>query len=182
MFKAVGQEQFGNSNSGRTGTIYDNLGRFRIFSGYFHSINDSGKNYDSSSVLVIMKYRDIKHFFQTFLDFETTRSGDVFQIDTAESGSYIFNSFDDLFSILCVKTDRYSVDTTEFFKKNSLSFHNGHCRKSTDITKTEYGTSVRNNSYSIGFHSISIGSLGIFCDYLTRFCNTRGIGNCKIFT
>ena len=182
MFKAVGQEQFGNGNSGRTGTIYDNFGRFLIFSGYFHSINDSGKNYDSSSVLVIMKYRNIQQFFQSFFDFKASWSTDVFQIDPSESRGDIYNCFDDLFSILCVKTDRYSVDTTEFFKKNSLSFHNGHCRKSTDITKTEYGTSVRNNSYSIGFHSISIGSLGIFCDYLTRFCNTRGIGNCKIFT
>ena len=43
-----------------------------IFSGYFHSINDSGKNYDSSSVLVIMKYRNIQQFFQSFFDFKTS--------------------------------------------------------------------------------------------------------------
>ena len=63
-----------------------------------------------------MKYRDIKHFFQTFLDFETTRSGDVFQIDTAESGSYIFHSLNDLFGVLSVQTDRYGVNISKFFE------------------------------------------------------------------
>ena len=78
MFKAVGQEQFGNSNSGRTGTIYDNFGRFLIFSGYFHSINDSGKNYNGSSVLIVVENRNVEKLFQTFLNFKASWSTDVF--------------------------------------------------------------------------------------------------------
>ena len=38
----------------------------------------------------------------------------------SESRGDIYNCFDDLFSILCVKTDRYSVDTTEFFKRTAF--------------------------------------------------------------
>ena len=56
------------------------------------------------------------------LDFETTRSGDVFQIDTAESGSYIFHSLNDLFGVLGVQTDRYSVNTLFLQEKYTLMF------------------------------------------------------------
>ena len=129
-----------------------------------------------------MKYRNVKEFFQAFFNFKTSGCTDVFQINTTESRSDIYNGFDDFFRILCIKTDRYSVDTAEFFEKYCFSFHNRHCSKSTDVTKSEYGTSVGNNSYSVGFHCISIGSLRIPGDHLTRFRNTRSVSNCQIFS
>ena len=116
MFETVSQKKFGDCHTGRSGTVYHNAAVFFFLAGHTQTIDDTGQNNDGGSVLVIMKYRDIKHFFQTFLDFETTRSGDVFQIDTAESGSYIFHSLNDLFGVLGVQTDRYSVNISKFFE------------------------------------------------------------------
>ena len=63
MFKSVGQKQFCDGNSGRTCTVYNNAAVFFLLSGNFESIDDTGKDNNGSSVLVIMKDRDVQKLF-----------------------------------------------------------------------------------------------------------------------
>ena len=67
------------------------LAVFFLLSGHTQTIDDTGQNNDGGSVLVIMKYGDIKHFISDlFLDLETARSGDVLQVDAAECRARYF--------------------------------------------------------------------------------------------
>ena len=75
---------------------------------------------------------DYKKFADCFVDYEeriqnieqedgTVRilaawCGDILQVDTAECRCNVLNGSDDLFGILCVKTDRNSVDIAEFLE------------------------------------------------------------------
>ena len=47
----------------RTCTVYNNAAVFFLLSGYFESIDDTGKDNNGSSVLVIMKDRDVQKLF-----------------------------------------------------------------------------------------------------------------------
>ena len=63
MLESVCQKEAGDGNSGRTGTVDNDFTVFLLLAGYAKTIDDSGKNNDRSTVLVIMEYRNIKHLF-----------------------------------------------------------------------------------------------------------------------
>ena len=93
--------------------VYHYAAVFLFLTDYLQGVDDTGQNDDGSTVLVIMEYGDVQNLLQTFLNFETTGSTDVFQIDSAEAGSQIGHSLDDLFGILGVQTDGDSIYITE---------------------------------------------------------------------
>lgn len=63
MFKTIIEKQSGNSNSGRTCAVDNNLAFFFLFAGQTKSVYYSGENNDSRSVLIIMENRNIENFF-----------------------------------------------------------------------------------------------------------------------
>ena len=62
ILKTVGEEQFGDRDSGRTGSVYNDLTVLFLLSGHTQTIDDTGENNDGGSVLVIMKYGNVKLF------------------------------------------------------------------------------------------------------------------------
>lgn len=63
MAETVSKKKLCDGDSGRTCTIYNNPTCFLFLTGYFQRIDDAGKDNNGSSMLVIVKYRDIKKFF-----------------------------------------------------------------------------------------------------------------------
>ena len=129
-----------------------------------------------------MEYRNVQNLLQTFLNFETTGSTDVFQIDSAEAGSQIGHSLDDLFGILGVQTDGDSIYITEFFEEDCLAFHNGHGCVGTDVAKTKNRASVGDNGYGVGLHGVFVSSFLVLGDYFAGLRNTGSISNSQILT
>ena len=52
----------------------------------------------------------------------------------------------------------------------------------SDISKSENSTSVRYNSYSVGFDGIFVSQLFVPCDKLTGLRNSRCISKSQVFT
>lgn len=73
-------------------------------------------------MLVIVENRYVEKLLKALLYLKASWSRYIFKVDSAEGRSYIDNSLDYLLCILCVKTDRNSIDAAEFFKKDSLSY------------------------------------------------------------
>ena len=61
MFETVSEEQFGDGNARRTGTVYNDFTVFFFLASDTQTVDDSGKDNDCSAMLVIMEYRDIEH-------------------------------------------------------------------------------------------------------------------------
>ena len=181
MLETITEQKLSNGNSGRTGTIYNDLCSLFVFACNFHSVNNACEDDDGSTVLIIVEYRNIQEFFQSFLNFKTAWSTDIFQVDATKCRCDIYYSTDDFFCILCIQTDWYSINTTKFFEEDSLTFHNRHTCQSTDVTESQYGTSVRDNGNCICFHCISVGCRWILGNNLTRFCYTWSICDSQIF-
>ena len=62
-----------------------------------------------------------------------------------KAGAIFTTVLDDLFCILCIKTDWEGIYPAKLLKENSLSFHNRHSCLGTDIAQSQYGTSVGDN-------------------------------------
>ena len=60
MFETVSEEQFGDGNAGRTGTVYNDFTVFFFLAGDTQTVDDTGKDNDGSSMLVIMEYRECR--------------------------------------------------------------------------------------------------------------------------
>ena len=60
MFETVSQKKFGDCHTGRSCTVYHNAAVFFFLAGHTQTIDDTGQNNDGGSVLVIVKYWDIK--------------------------------------------------------------------------------------------------------------------------
>ena len=74
MFETVSEEQFGDGNARRTGTVYNDFTVFFFLASDTQTAADSGEDNDSCSVLVIMENRNVQKFFQACLDLETAWS------------------------------------------------------------------------------------------------------------
>ena len=180
--ETVGQKQLGNSHTGASGTVYYHAAVFLFLADHFQGIDDTGEDDDSSTVLVVMEYGDVKDLLQAFLNLEAAGGADVFQIDAAEAGSQIGHGLDDLFGVLSIQTDGYGIHVAEFFEENCLAFHNGHGCIGADVTQTQNRASVGDNGYGVGFHGVFVGSFLVLGDYFAGLRNTGSISNSQILT
>ena len=108
-------------------------------------IDQSGEHDNCSAVLVVVKDGNVEFFFESFLDLETSRRGDVFEIYAAECDGDVLDRLDDLVRIFCVETNRKSIDAAKFFEQLALPFHHRHRRGRTDIAETKHCRAVRND-------------------------------------
>ena len=140
-------------------------------------IYQSGAGDDSGSVLVVVHHRDVKFFFQTAFDFETFGSFDVFQIDTAESRSDCFYGSDEFLRVFFVHFDIEHVDSCVDFEKQTFAFHHRFAAQCAYVTQSEYGCTVRNNSYQVAFGCVFVSVLRILLYFEARLCHAGRV--CK---
>ena len=126
-------------------------------------------------MLVVVHHRNIKFLFQPAFYFKTFGSLDVFQVDTAESGSNRLDCFDKLVGVFLVHFDIEYIDAGIDFEQQPFSFHNGLSAERTYVAQTENGGSVGDYSYQIAFGCIFICVLRVLLDFEARFCNARRI-------
>ena len=131
-------------------------------------------------MLVIMHHGDVKCLFQAFLDIKTFRSLDIFQVNTSECRGDSFYSLAEFLRILFCNFNIKDIDTTINLKKKTLSFHNRLTAHRADVTQTEHGSTVRDNSYEVSFIGIFISCIGVLLNLKTRISNTRGVGETQI--
>ncbi len=127
-----------------------------------------------------MKDRNVHFLFQPRFDFETAGRGNIFEVDAAKAWFERGNDLDQLVGILCVQTERYSVDIGQRFEQHAFSFHDRHSGFRPDISQTENGGAVGNNSNCVSFSGIGIHLFRIGLDFQAWRGNAWRIGNGQI--
>ena len=127
-------------------------------------------------MLVVMHDGDVQFFFKSAFYFETFRCLDIFQIDTTECWGNGFDSLNEFFWVFFVNLYVEYINTCIDFEQQTFSFHYRFSGHGADITQTEYGGTVGDDSYQITFGGIFVSILRVLFNFQTRFCYTRRVG------
>src|SRR6185369_12754852 len=125
------------SNTCRTDAVYDDFDLFHLLANVLERVDQCGKDDNSGTVLIVVKHWNVEFFSESFLDLETARRRDVFEVDTAKHNRDCFHCAHDLVGIFCVETDRKRIDAGEFLEQHRLPFHHRQCRRWSNISETE---------------------------------------------
>ena len=98
--KADLQKQRGDGDAGRAGSVDDDPDIADFPAGETARIEQSRRRDDRRPVLVIVENRHIALLDQRFFNLETSRRGDILQIDSSEALGNIFYCLNDDFRIL----------------------------------------------------------------------------------
>ncbi len=134
MQKSGLQKQFCDGDRRCTGTGDYDLYIFFLLFYKFQCILDSCQRDDSSSVLVVMKDRDITAFFQLSFNLETPGCGNVFQIDSPEGTRNQCDCVYKFVHILAFHTEGKGIHAAECFKQYAFSFHHRHAGFRADVS------------------------------------------------
>ena len=148
----------------------DDLDLGELFAGKFHAVEDSRRHDDRRAMLVVMEDRDVHFGAKLFLDFETFRRLDVFEIDAAESRLECRYHIDDLVDFLGVDFDIEHIDIGEFLEQDGFAFHHGLGRERADIAEAENRSAVGDDCDEIGAARI----VGCRCRILVNGQTWRG--------
>jgi hypothetical protein len=124
--------------------------------------------------------RNLHRLLQLFLDVETFRGLDVFEIDAAEGRFENLAGPDHFVGILGRQFDIEHVDIGEAFEQDSLSFHDRLTRQRPDVAEAEDRGSVAHDGNQVGFGGVLVGERGIALDLFAGDGHARGIGEAQI--
>lgn len=116
-------------------------------------------------MLVIVHNGNVQCGLQAFLDFETFRSLDVFQIDAAKSRSDSLDDFDKLLRILFVHFDVKDIDSCVNLEKKALAFHDGLSGDRSDVSETQNGGSIGYHGNEISLCRVVVSLVVVLFDF-----------------
>ena len=93
-------EQFEAGNSGGTRSVANEFGGCDLTACQVECVEQTGGGDNGSTVLIVMKDRNVHQLAQTLFDHEAFRCLDVFEIDPAPAFAQKFHAIDDLVGIL----------------------------------------------------------------------------------
>ncbi len=100
-------------------------------------------------MLVIMKYRYLQLAFEFFLDLETTRRADIFEVNRPKPGCNPARGENDFLGVSSVQANGISVDVGKFLEQHRFAFHDRHGSRRSDIAQTKHGRSVADDGHRI---------------------------------
>src|SRR5882672_10847638 len=96
-----------------------------------------------------MEDRNIEFFLEAVFNFETTRGGNVFEINATESGRDRLDGAHDLVRVFRIQTNRKGIDAAEFLEEHRLAFHHRHGRRRPNIPKPKHRCSISYDGHGI---------------------------------
>ena len=128
-----------------------------VAAGQMQRVDDAGRRDDRGAVLVVMEHRNVHHLAQAFLDDETVRRLDVFQIDAAEAGAEIAHRVMNSSTSL-VSTSRSMESTSaKRLKSTALPSITGLDGERAQIAQTQDGGAVGDHGHQIALGGIVVG-------------------------
>ena len=181
VFRAIFEKQFHDRHSRRPGSGNHYADFFHIFLHDFERVDEPGQNDDRRPVLVVMEHRDSQSLLESFLDFETARGGNVFQIDPTESRCDRLDYLNNFLGNLRVQNQGHRIHSPELFEKQRLPLHHRKTRFRTDVSQPQNRASVGNDGYGVFAYGIFVGKFLVFCDRLAHVSHSRRIQNRQSF-
>ena len=104
------------------------------------------------------------------------------RVDASECRSNIYNSSDDLFSILeASRQIGTALTPPNSLKRTAFPSITGMAASGSDVAESKHGASVGNDSNCVGFDCIFVCGFRIFSDNFAWLRNTRCVSDRKIF-
>lgn len=158
--------------------IHNNFAFLNFAICQFTRVNDSCKTNDCSSVLIIMKDRNIHDSFQSPLNIETIGPFDIFKIDPSICSSKQLNRVNKFIDILSLDVQINAIYISKLFHKNCFAFHHRFWSKSPKISKSKNRCSIWYDTYWVWFSCVLVSESLIFLNSLANLHNSRS--NCII--
>ena len=119
-----------------------------------------------------MHHRDVKTLLQALLDIETLRGLDIFKVDTTKCRSDALYCLTEFLRVFLIDLDIEDVDATIYLEEKALTLHNRFSGHSTNITESQNGCTIRDNSDEITLVGISVRIIGVILNLKTGVCHT----------
>ena len=84
VFHSRGHDDLRARNPGRSNSVHHDFEVAHLLANDLQRINQGSEDDDCRAVLVVMHYRNVELFLESFFNLETTRRRDIFEIDSTE--------------------------------------------------------------------------------------------------
>ena len=147
---------------------------------HFQRVEQTGGGDDGGAVLVIVEHRNVAARDQRFLNLETLRRLDIFQIDATKGIGDGRHRVDKLLAGLVLHLDVDGVDTGEALEQQRFAFHHRLGGQRPQIAQTQNGGAVGDDGHQIALAGITVGIGRVGGDLAYRLGDTRAIGQRQI--
>ena len=127
-----------------------------------------------------MEDRDVHDLLELFLNVETLRALDVFQVDSAEGGLKQLNRADQLVGVLGVEFNIENIDVSEALEEDAFALHDWLASQRTYVTKTENGRAIGDDCDQVPFCGIFVSIIRVLFNLKTRLSNAWAVSQCEI--
>ena len=131
-------------------------------------------------MLVVVHHGDVERFLQPFLNIETFRCFDVFQIDAAKRRCNPFNGLTKLYGVFLVYLDVEYVDAAIYLEQQAFAFHHGLATHGTNVPQAQHCRAVGDDSNQVALVGIFVSIIFIVLNLKTRIGHTRRIGQAEV--
>ena len=131
-------------------------------------------------MLVIVEDGDVQLTLQGLFDLKALRALDVFEVDAAEGGGNGLAGRDDAGRVVGVDADGEGVHAAELLEQHSLALHDRQACLGADVTQTQHGGAVGDDSHHIALEGVLVDVVGVFLDLAAGFSDTGGVGGGQI--
>ena len=149
-------------------------GYFDAANGFAHQLQpvEQGRaRDDGGAVLIVVEHRNLHALAQFFLDVETFRRLDVFEVDAAQRRLQRSDDVHQLVGIALVQFNIEHIDIGKFLEQAALAFHHRLARQRADIAQPQHRRAV-------GDHAHQIATRGVFGGFCRVLLNRQtGVGH-----
>ena len=131
-------------------------------------------------MLVVMHDGNVERLLQPFLDIETLRGLDVLQVDASKGRGNALHGLTEFLGIFFVDLDVKDINASIYLEEQSLTLHDGFAAHGTDVTQSQDGSAVGDDSYQIAFVGILVRIIGIVLNLQTGIGHTRRVSQRKV--
>ena len=131
-------------------------------------------------MLVVVEDGDIAALLQPALNLKAARRRDVLQIDAAKGGRNSLAGCDHFFGTVGVDADGEGIHAAELLEEHSLALHDRQACLGADVTQTQHGGAVGDDSHHIALEGVLVDVVGVFPDLAAGFGNTGGVGGGQV--
>ena len=131
-------------------------------------------------MLVVVHDGDVEGALQTLLNIEALGSLDVLQVDTSKGRGNFLYCLAELLGVFLVYLNVEHVDAAIYLEQEALAFHDGLAAHGADVTQSEYGCTVGDDSYQITLVGITVCVVGVFLNFQTGEGHARRVGEREV--
>ena len=180
VLRTGGHQHLDDGRTGSAGTVQDDVNIFHLLAHHPQGVDEGGGHDDGRAVLVIVEDGDVQLTLQGLFDLEALGAFDVLEVDAAEGGGDGLAGRDDAGCIVGVDADGEGIHAAELLEEHSLALHDRQACLGADVTQTQHGGAVGDDSHHIALEGVLVDVVGVFPDLAAGFGNTGRVSCCQL--